>query len=141
MQSKGGKGGGKQRVLRSADADPILPILSILPFALGRATTPSDSQSPRTGNGEQQPANSQDTAVAPAPFAAPPQRQGKALPLVVVGGGLGGAAAGKVLIEGLGWVSRKAVMKLGPMLGICKTSATPFQLLVTVPNSSHRRAV
>ena len=30
---------------------------------------------------------------------------------------MGGAAAGKVLIEGIGWVSRKAAMKIGPMIG------------------------
>merc|ERR1712117_732431 len=67
-------------------------------------------------DGQQDPTDAPGTAVAHVPSDPSIGRRGMVLPLIAVGGGLGGAAAGKVLIEGIGWVSRKAAMKIGPMI-------------------------
>ena len=100
--------------------------------------SPTPQPSPDQG-GEQEPAGSPETAVTLSPSVAQSDRQGKVLPLVVVGGGVGGAAAGKVLIEGLGWVSRKAAMKLGPMIGTSHFSGgdPDAQVPLLPPVSSH----
>ena len=113
---KGGKGGSKKRVARWAD--PIrLPSFSLFPLAPVQTSTQSDPQSTPDRNDEQGPTDNPGTAVAHVPSGAQLSRRGRVLPLIAVGGGLGGAAAGKVLIEGIGWVSRKAAMKIGPMIG------------------------
>ena len=94
-----------------------MPSFSLFPLALGPASPPSDPQLAPDKDGQQDPTDAPGTAVAHVPSDPSIGRRGRVLPLIAVGGGLGGAAAGKVLIEGIGWVSRKAAMKIGPMIG------------------------